>query len=552
MPITNATTDTSQKVNDLENEEISELDDEEGEEIEEVANTTVVMSDQFTDLLSGLKNRLKLLKKDDPYLIDQASFSVSPNGKLHAIVNTATEGYFRVQRRTYELSFEYPTYLANIEFKLRSGDLKNTKIKFFLLNGSTLEMVLEKGISTISLNEIINKLEITFEPKKQVELRSIELTGYENTSFPAIVSFVKEYHELKPEFDKVFEKISKYHHEKLLENQSLDKSSKNLKEKLNSNSEELTNTLKMIEQRKLELSEIDTILEQSNLKNDQLKSQITDNYNESKRLSELILKERQELNDIAENKALIAQEIQEYIKQSNKDVTTYFFLSLIPMIIIGVISWSLFFGTYNLSTVFNKNPELNYAIATHVESQEKIKEVDLNGSKEKPIISNMTTLSGVNDSKSIDINAIFWTRLPFMLIVISILILCYKLAFLFANKIMELHHQRRVFTQIFVLAKEVSDKALENENYTLDDKVNFRTKLKMNMLREHLKNTINLDYNHKLESSLWVKIMEKFHSKLEELLTLEDKTEMEKASSENAKKPQRRVPQKSVPLNEEE
>jgi hypothetical protein len=157
--------------------------------------------------------------------------------------------------------------------------------------------------------------------------------------------------------------------------------------------------------------------------------------------------------------------MKEYNKQSGKDIKLYFILSLIPWILILTVTIIIFVGTSDLSTIYNPNIE---------------------GSDNK-----------------IDINAVFWSRLPFAIIASSILFVSYEVSKIFIKNIIQIKKQNQALTKINIIANDVADKSILDLDIPENDKFELRTKLKMDLLREHLKNEVGEEYEYKLRTSLW-------------------------------------------------
>ena len=81
----------------------------------------------------------------------------------------------------------------------------------------------------------------------------------------------------------------------------------------------------------------------------------------------------------------------------------------------------------------------------------------------------------------------FWSRIPFAIIVSSILFVSYEVSISFAKKILDLHQRILDLQKIGIIAKDVSEASLTDlEGFTDEEKYELRTKLKMDLLRSHL------------------------------------------------------------------
>lgn len=199
-------------------------------------------------------------------------------------------------------------------------------------------------------------------------------------------------------------------------------------------------------------------------KNTNLKNNIKQLNETSNQLNLKISNQNDELKKLTDDTNIFATEVKEYIKQGNNDIKLYTWLSVIPWILIAIVTLAVFQGSADLSTIYNPS---------------------------------------LPDSEKIDIASIFWSRLPFALIVISILFVSYEISKMFIKNIIHIHKQKRIFTKIGVIAKDVADSSIKDLNIEEKDKFELRTKLKMDLLKSHLKNDIGENYEYHVNTSLW-------------------------------------------------
>jgi hypothetical protein len=139
-------------------------------------------------------------------------------------------------------------------------------------------------------------------------------------------------------------------------------------------------------------------------------------------------------------------------------------LSVIPWILISIVTGIIFLGSSELTTI--------YSLVT-------------DGEKDK-----------------IDISTIFLSRMPFVIIVASILFVCYEISKMFIKNIIHIQKQKRIFMKIGILAKDIADQSILGLNLSENEKFELRTKLKMDLLKSHLSNDIGEDYDYKVNTSL--------------------------------------------------
>lgn len=252
-------------------------------------------------------------------------------------------------------------------------------------------------------------------------------------------------------------------------NEKIDNDNKIIKT-LNQTIEDLeNNTLKKLNEEKTKLEKENQNIKARNedllTKNTNLENNIKQLEKSSSSLNIQISTQKDELQKLTENTNLFATELSEYITQGNRDIKLYTLLSIIPWILISIVTGIIFYGSSELTTI--------YSLIT----------------------------DGVKDK--IDINTVFWSRMPFVIIVVSILFVCYEISKMFIKNIIHIQKQKRIFMKIGILAKDVADQSILGLDLTENEKFGLRTKLKMDLLKSHLSNDIGENYDYKINTSIW-------------------------------------------------
>lgn len=165
----------------------------------------------------------------------------------------------------------------------------------------------------------------------------------------------------------------------------------------------------------------------------------------STELNKKIVQENQKLRDLQQNTSLIAYDVQGFVENAKSNIKVYIGLSALPWILICVVTYFLFKNTEVLAAIYKLSKE------------------------------------------DVDLATIFWSRLPFAMIVSSILFVSYEISISFAKKIIDLHQRILDIQKIGIIARDVSEAALTNlDEFTDEEKYELRAKLKMDLLRSHL------------------------------------------------------------------
>ncbi|MDM7933388.1 hypothetical protein [Tabrizicola sp.] len=98
----------------------------------------------------------------------------------------------------------------------------------------------------------------------------------------------------------------------------------------------------------------------------------------------------------------------------------------------------------------------------------------------------------------IDIWTIFLTRLPFVIVALALVEACGYIVGRLVFEIIRINRQRLEFAKLSIIAKEVSIAAASVAGELSDDDIFDReTKLKMELLREHMKNFVGNEFEYR-------------------------------------------------------
>lgn len=421
---------------------------------------------------------LELVKFDVNLLENQ-------QGKYSNLINNQSDDFvYEFKNKMYSFNFIKPIFVANIRFVTLNGtDLKGLEIIPIDYNKNEKSSVLFSKEHRVWLpNKILYGFKINV-PKRlidKIKLSKIEILGFDLDYLNEITIKYSKFKEFKDELNSLLEKLkeknseidekAKIHENKINElNEQIDNSNETI-ESLNETIENLeNNVLKKLneEKDKLEKENQKTKIKNEDLltKNTNLENNIKQLEGTSSNLNIKISTQKDELQKLTEDTNLFATELSEYITQGNKDITLYSWLSVIPWMLIAFVTGIIFYGSSELTTI--------YSLVTE----------------------------GVKDK--IDIGTVFWSRMPFVIIVVSILFVCYEISKMFIKNIIHIQKQKRIFMKIGILAKDVADQSILGLDLTENEKFELRTKLKMDLLKSHLSTDIGENYDYKINTSLW-------------------------------------------------
>ena len=213
--------------------------------------------------------------------------------------------------------------------------------------------------------------------------------------------------------------------------------------KLTAQRDEITESVKILSEeiRQGEASKKDIQTEIESLQEERrgIRSQISSDTNE--------------LNKLTQKLRLFPSEIAGFVEEGTRNIKHYLFLSAPFTLILGVILWSMFSSSIDLTQLWRKEPE-------------------------------------------IDVWTIFLTRIPFVLVAIALVEICGFIVGRLIFEIVKINRQRLEFSKLSIVAKDVVTSASNNTDMTEEDRFTEETKLKMTLLQEHMKSQSQEEFRY--------------------------------------------------------
>ena len=381
----------------------------------------------------------------------------------------------KLENREYKFKLVEPIYIDKIQLKAKTI-LKDVVISYHTVKdeNKTIKINIDKSIYiSSSIKNTIDSISILSPKNKKVELEKIELFGFRLSQFKNIEENLKALEKLNGEMKEEIKKITSYNQTQLdeIENKTLlleklhtelDNDVKSLtsqREELEQETENLNIEIKQLSETKnnLENTKKDLITKEQELKNS-----IQEREKTLSTVNTDIATKREELKKLDNETSLIAYDMQEYVRNAKKDIKWYIGLSIIPWLLIACMSYVLVYGGAYLTTI----------------------------------------LKVENDAQ---LWTIFWSRIPFVLAVSSVMFVAYEVSNIFIRKIMEINQQILDFAKIGIIAKDVSETSSINLDLTDEEKFELRTKLKMDMLKSHLSKDLGKKFEINIKPKIWNK-----------------------------------------------
>ncbi|MGM9402577.1 hypothetical protein ACS0VU_09450 [Aliiroseovarius sp. KMU-71] len=236
---------------------------------------------------------------------------------------------------------------------------------------------------------------------------------------------------------------------------------------------EIENTERELAHRRNEVSELDARIsekkaEQSGLEARIEKQQATIEQRQAERdsLTREIAEKSGVLSELESDIYLFPSEISEFVKQGGKNKAFYWKLAVVPMLVLVGMAIALLTNAANLSTVFDE----------------------------------------VENAR---IFSILVTRIPYVVVASTIIGVSFAMIQRLISEIFRIDKQTRSLAKISIVATDVYEASADGLNLSDTDQYQLRTALKMELLREHLKDYVPEDYEYSARKSVFEKVRER-------------------------------------------
>ncbi|MFW2566126.1 coiled-coil domain-containing protein [Aliarcobacter butzleri] len=430
----------------------------------------------MNDELENLTNEINDFK---PIEVDKITVELIENSgtkQSKLIFNEDPNFSIKLENREYKFKFVEPLYIDRIVIKAKTI-FKGLNI-IYKTNDSDKRYVIQSDKNnslSVNLKDIVYEIIIQNPKDKKIELEKIELFGFRLSELESIKNNFGELKKLDIELKNEVKKITETNQAQLdeIKNKSLAleqlhekldddiESLKIQKEELEKETEDLNSQITKLSETKNNLENTKTDLTK---KEQELKNSIQEREATLTTINTNISAKREELKKLESDTSLIAYDVQGYIKTANTHLLWYLGLSIIPWFLIVFMSYIIVFGGIDLITVLKV--ELDAQLWT-----------------------------------------IFWSRIPFVFAVGTVIFVAYEVSNIFIRKIMEINQQKLDFQKLGILSKDVSESACEGLDLNDEQKFELRTKLKMDMLKSHLSKDLGKNFEIDIKPKIWNKYL---------------------------------------------
>lgn len=436
-----------------------------------------------TDLTKARDDAEKINATDVPAR-SQLPFDLL-NGKskktTKLLANSGSSEPMSGSNRWHEFEFTEPVFLNEIIVDEENYSTYNEfEFRWTLAQGGEFTQELAKrsdGNYRAPINQLVRQ--VSFKPPKkwmtQTEITRVQLVGFQIEELEDFIRLVARLDRYKAnvllEVNKAIENAEEANQQ--VTQAELDRDALNTEiSEANQKSAELNaNIGRLTEQRSGLLEDIskrEEAISALDERRSQIQEIIAERTTEREGLAKDVAEIKQDLRALEDGVNMFPTEIGAFVSQGGQNIRTYWKLAAVPIALMVIVTGLLVFNAANLTTVFD--------------------EVD--GAK---------------------IWSILITRIPYVIIATAIITASYKLAHVFVAEIMRINQQRLNLSKISIVATDASNTSQEGLTDLSDRELyELRTDLKMQLLRDHLKEYLSSDFRYQGKSTNnWARLLEK-------------------------------------------
>lgn len=392
--------------------------------------------------------------------IPASLFSRQENKSVRLVNNADPEFLIEGKRRWYNFEFDSAIYVREIQVDTDGYDtFDELEFQFNGIDtGHTLHKIRgESGSFRVSLNKML--IGFSFRPVskftifKRQSIKRIIVNGYTADELSilenALSSVKQEKQEIEEEKHSLIQAKEEAAQKVLGHNTTIDAliaESNQLADQVGRNKAEL-------EGLNIEISSASNDLEELRSKEKDAVSSLETRRTQHREIVSEVEKERGKLEKLKDEIGMFPSQISGFVAESGRNIKNYLLLSLPFLAVIIFVTWSLFWSAVDLTR--------------------------------------MSKADGA------EIWTVLLTRLPFVVIAVAILQVCGFVVGRFVFEIVQINKQRLNLSKLSIIAKEVASSSSTGLGLSKEEKFDLETHLKMELLREHMKQYVSENYSYK-------------------------------------------------------
>tara|TARA_R110000851_G_scaffold29460_11_gene81099 strand:- start:1930 stop:3303 length:1374 start_codon:yes stop_codon:yes gene_type:complete len=388
------------------------------------------------------------------------------NKTTQLLANSGNDSPMNGHHRWYEYEFLEPVFLCYITVEMENYSAFETfEFKWTLTDGAENSLILTRDTENTyraKVNQLVKS--VSFKPPSKwypdtKKINRVGLTGFGVNSLEEFVRTISDLDSYKNEIIELVEKevsraeTAAQHNERLKQSKdALTSACLEAERKIT----DLNNQIgRLNEERKALLADIGKREAENEAVKDsgrKIQEILAERDAERKALVSEIAEHKQTLRALKDDINMFPTEVSGFVSQAVLNIKSYWRLSWVPIGLLVLVTALLLINAANLTTV-------------------------------------------VDEQENARIFSILITRLPYVLITTAIIGAAYKLAAMLIREIIRINQQRLNLSKISIIATDTSKASEEGLNELTDtERHELRTRLKMDMLRDHMKEYLSRDF----------------------------------------------------------
>lgn len=398
-------------------------------------------------------------------------FNKRTNKVTQLVNNSSLDLAQKGQNKWYEFSFKEEIYITTIRVNLTGyGSYKDAEVNCvgaLSKDANTQTIRIKDDYFEITINDLVSSF--SFRPEKrrfhETTIMSVNVTGYTKQDFNQVLDDISDIEKYRNRIivssNRKIEEAKEC--QQVLDDFETEKEEAQAQvDTLREEEQEITGAISSLKDTRddiqAEITAKKSIESDTTSRIEALEDSIDQKKNEQRNLNNEISNKTSDLKSLKENINMFPSEITGFVDQGANSIKKYVWLASVPIGVLVLVTVALFFNAADLTVVY----------------QEK---------------------------EDISMWSILLTRLPYVIIAITLIHACYRIAKIFISEIMKINRQRLNLSKISIIATDVSSASAEGLGFNDDEIYQYRTQLKMELLREHLKEYISEDYTYKTNPS---------------------------------------------------
>ncbi len=395
------------------------------------------------------------------------------NKTTKLVANSGDETPMNGANRWFEYEFSEPVFLCEIAVTMENYTSYDTfEFRWELASGGSASHDISRESDTLfrsSVNQLVKS--VAFKPPRKwwtdATIKSVTLKGFKVDELESFVQTVSRLDRLKSDIVAAGERAVQNADEANVLVEELRNENDQLKGEIktaNSSVTDLNNQIgRLTEERNGIIADIkkreDTI---SNLSEQetQVEERIAERNSERTTLATQVTEQKQELRSLENDINMFPTEISGFVSQAAQNTRLYWKLAAVPIGLMIIMTGLLVFNAATLTTVIDENDNAR-------------------------------------------IFSILVTRLPYVIIATAIIGAAYKLSAFLVSEVMRINQQRLNLSKVSIIATDISDASAEGMNELSEEELwQLKTRLKMDMLRDHMKDYLSKDFQPSVRKPL--------------------------------------------------